>query len=121
MRGPTLENVLSSSCLVTLATANALSAAAGEETRSSSKQYRLAGWLPAATTNNVPYFFVIAFTASDFGSVPSVAQLPRLRFTTRAPLAAAHSIPAMMSESTPDPPSSSTLPTSSLASGATPL
>ncbi len=77
--------------------------------------------LPAATTNSAPVSAVSLFTACDMGSVPSLGNgSPRLMLITSAPLFAAHSMPAMIPDSLPPPESSSTLPFSSFASGATP-
>jgi hypothetical protein len=114
-----LEKSLRRSSFVTLPTARAASAAAGDDTvcpaGSNGK------WLPAAATNSVPYRSVSVLTAADIGSVPSVGPPPKLMCTTRAPCWAAHSMPARMADSG-QPPSESaqTLPTSSRASGATP-
>lgn len=99
-------------------TASASSAAAGEVTLDG----ELSKQLPAATTKSVPVSRLIRLTACDRSSVPSVgSRLPRLMLITEAPCAAAHSIPAMMPEKEPLPESSSTLPFSRVASGATPL
>ena len=115
-RGPRLEKSLSWSVLVTLPIERAASAAAGVPIEPSWPK------LPAAITNSVPCSLLIRLTASDIGSVPSVGQPPRLMFTTLAlaPVAA-HSMPAMIPSNVPEPESSSTLPTASFASGATPL
>lgn len=78
--------------------------------------------LPAATTKRAPVSLDSVFTACAMGSVPSLASVePRLMEITLACTSrAAHSMPAMISESLPEPSSLSTLPTASVASGATP-
>jgi len=56
--------------------------------------------LPAEMTNSAPVSAVIRLTADDIGSVPSLGHgLPRLMLMTSAPVAAAHSIPAMIQDS----------------------
>ena len=114
-RGPRLEKPLSSSCLDTLATASASSAAAGVATVSFPPK------LPAATTNSVPCCRVRVLSVSDTGSVPSVGPAPRLMLTTFARMStAAHAMPARTPSIVPSPLSSSTLPTASVACGASP-
>ncbi len=60
-------------------------------------------------------------TVSSSGSMPGMSSPPRLRLTTSAPCATAHSMPAMIPDSLPKPPSSRTLPFRIFAPGATPL
>ncbi len=111
--GPRLENELIVSLLLTLPTATAASAAAGAPT------FPRTPPLPAAATNSVPDDAVRLFTATARGSVPSLPSLPRLRLTTFARWAAAHSMPASTAESSQYS-SPQTRPTSNRASGATP-
>src|SRR5207248_2630675 len=113
-RGPRLEKSASRSCLSTAPTVSALDAAPGDSMLTAVPS------LPAATTNSLPVCAVSASRSRLTGSVPSVGWLPRLMLTTLAPLVAAHSIPAMIQESSPLPSSVSTLPTISFAPGATP-
>ncbi len=115
-RGPRLENCAIASFLSTAATVRASSAEPGEETFWAMKPE-----LPAATTNNVPVVRLSSLSAWLIGSVPSVASPPRLMLTTLAPEWAAQSMPAMTASSGHSPLSLQTLPTSSLAPGATPL
>ena len=77
--------------------------------------------LPAAMTKRASLESDRRSTASLIGSVPSDGRPPRLMLITLAPCWTAHSIPAIASESRPVPLSSSTLPISSWAPGATPL
>ncbi len=79
--------------------------------------------LPAATTNSAPVSRERVLTASAMGSVPSLGSVePRLMETMSASTSrAAHSIPAMISDSLPKPSSSRTLPTARVAPGATPF
>ncbi len=115
-RGPRLEKEAISSSRSTAGTVSASSAAPGNPT------VPLPGpLLPAATTKRVPVVRLIWLSAWLDTSVPSVAPPPRLMLTTLAPERPAHSMPAMMSDVHPEPSSSSTLPTRSLAPGATPL
>lgn len=78
---------------------------------------------PAATTKSAPVSLDRVLTACAMGSVPSLGSVvPRLMDTMSAPTSrAAHSIPAMICDSLPEPWSSSTLPTASAAPGATPF
>ncbi len=78
---------------------------------------------PAAMTKRAPVSWDRVFTAWAMGSVPSLGSVePRLMDTTLACTSrAAHSIPAMIWDSLPDPWSLSTLPTARVASGATPF
>jgi hypothetical protein len=116
LRGPRLEKRLAAFVLPTLPTVRAASAAPGEPT-----VVARGPELPAAITNNAPVFALSSLTARDIRSVPSEASwVPRLMLTTRA-LLAAHSIPARTSESWHEPLAPQTRPTTSLASGATPL
>ncbi len=79
--------------------------------------------LPAATTKSAPVCRERVSTAWSMGSVPSLGSVePRLMETILACTSrAAHSIPAMIWDSLPEPWSLSTLPTASAASGATPF
>lgn len=79
--------------------------------------------LPAATTNSAPVSADSVSTARAIGSVPSLGSVvPRLRETTSARTSrAAHSMPAMICDSLPEPWSPSTLPTARAAPGATPF
>jgi hypothetical protein len=114
-RGPRLEKLASAPVLVEAPTVSADAAAPGEPTDSA-----VGPELPAATTNSAPVSAVNRSTAWLSGSLPSLASGdPRLMLTTRARLAA-HSMPAMIQEVCPEPESSSTLPDSSVAPGATP-
>lgn len=116
IRGPRLENVAIASFLSTAATVSASSAEPGETTFFATKPE-----LPAATTNRVPVDRLSSLSAWLRGSVPSVGSPPRLMLTILAPEWAAQSMPAMIASSGHCPWSSQTLPTSSLAPGATPL
>ena len=79
--------------------------------------------LPAAMTKRAPVSLDSEFTAAAIGSVPSLASdEPRLIETTLAWMSlAAHSIPAMICDSLPEPSLLRTLPTARVASGATPF
>ena len=77
--------------------------------------------LPAAMTNSESDVADSSSTAVLSGSVPSETPPPRLMLTTSAPWSTAHCMPARTIESSPLPVSSSTLPTSRSAPGATPL
>ena len=114
--GPVLENHARASCLSTAPTVSAEAAVPGEETVCGPA-------LPAAITKSVPYWSESALTSCAIGSLPSAGAegSPRLMLTTLAPEVAAHSMPAITHESCPKPVSSSTLPTSRCAPGATPL
>jgi hypothetical protein len=113
-RGPRLEKSAIRSSGSTAATASAESAVDGVVTvRSPGPK------LPAETTNSAPVSALIRLTAWLIGSLPLVGYEPRLMFTTSA-FAPAHSIPAMIHESRPQPALLSTLPTSRSAPGATP-
>ncbi|MDQ0894335.1 hypothetical protein QFZ26_001890 [Agromyces ramosus] len=78
--------------------------------------------LPAAITKRLSLVSESDWVAMAIGSThPSTGPvLPRLMDTTSAPCATAHSMPAMIPEVDPEPPSVSTLPTSRSARGATP-
>ncbi|RAO49918.1 hypothetical protein ONO86_02401 [Micromonospora noduli] len=113
-RGPRLEKSASSSSRSTAPTASPASALAGEPTEPSEPS------LPAARTNSVPVCAVRVCTASSTGSTSGVSQPLRLMLTTAAFFStAAHCMPARIAESL-QPASSQTLPSSSVASGATP-
>src|SRR5690606_21200931 len=98
-RGPRLENQGTSSPSSTAPTVRAAAAAPGGVTVLGP----LPPSLPAATTKSVPYRSLSRSTASENGSVPSVyrSDSPRLMFTTSAPCAAAHSMPAMIHDDSP--------------------
>ena len=102
----------------TAATVNAASAAPGEVTVLAPGPL-----FPAATTNSAPVAVDRSLTAWLKGSVPSVgASVPRLIETIRARSdVVAHSIPSMIEDSEPEPPSPRTLPMTRPAPGATPL
>ncbi|MGY3680215.1 hypothetical protein ACVWXU_003838 [Streptomyces sp. TE33382] len=116
MRGPRLEKSASTSLSSTAPTVSAASALPGEPTVPAPSPS-----LPAAMANRTPLSADSLSTAASSGSISGVSLPPRLRLTMSAPCATAHSMPARMPESSPKPSSSSTLPSSSLASGATPL
>nr|WP_163571746.1 hypothetical protein [Fodinicola feengrottensis] len=93
--GPRLENSAIWSWLSTAPTVSASSASPGDPMVA-----RVGPLFPAAITKSAPVLAVRLCTASAIGSSPSVAAPPRLMLTTRAcSVVAAHSIPAMMSES----------------------
>ena len=115
-RGPRLEKPARESSRSTAPTVSAASAVPGEPM----VDWPLAPSLPAAMTNSESVDAVSALTAWLMGSVPSVGPPPRLMLITLASWAAAHSMPSMTEDSVPYPLSSSTLPTSSSASAATP-
>ncbi len=115
-RGPRLEKSASRSDLSTAPTVSAASALPGDSTVCSPSPS-----LPAATTKSVPVSAESRLTASSTGSVPGVSSPPRLRLTTSAPWATAHSMPAMTPDSSPVSLSFRTLPFRIFAPGATPL
>ena len=92
-RGPRLEKSASWSSRSTAPTVSALGAAPGVPTVESAPS------LPAAMTKSAPLDALISSTAALIGSVPSVAEPPRLMLTTLAPSATAHCMPAMISDS----------------------
>ncbi|CAM5583049.1 hypothetical protein SGRIM128S_06107 [Streptomyces griseomycini] len=113
-RGPVEEKSASPSLPSTAPTVRAASALPGE----------LTDWgpeLPAAMAKRMPFSADSLFTAASSGSTSAVSPPPRLMLTMSAPCAAAHSMPARMPESSPEPESSRTLPLRILAPGATPL
>lgn len=116
-RGPRLEKSASWSLRSTAPTVRAASAAPGVPT------VKLSGpLLPAAMTKRAPVSALSSSTATLIGSVPSVGSPPRLMLMTLALRSrAAHSMPAMIQESWPEPLLSRTLPISSSAPGATPF
>lgn len=116
IRGPRLEKLAMSPFLSTAATVRASSAEPGETTFLAMRPELL-----TATTNRVPVARLSSLSAWLIGSVPSVGSPPRLMLTTLAPEWAAQSMAAMIPSSGHCPLSSQTLPTSSLAPGATPL
>ena len=91
------------SCLSTAPTVSAVLAVPGDATLTGEPA------LPAATTNSVPVSAVSASISWLSGSVPSVGSAPRLMLTTRAPLCAAQSMPAITHESRPEPSSASAM------------
>lgn len=116
-RGPALVKYAASSAESTAPTVSAESAAPGEPMEEG------APVLPAATTKRAPVSFERVSTAWAMGSVPSLGSVePRLIETTSAPTSrAAHSMPAMICDSLPEPWSLRTFPTASVAPGATPF
>jgi hypothetical protein len=82
----------------TAPTDRAASAVLGEETRSAPGP-PAGSPFPAAATNSVPCSSVSALIDCSIGSISGPSAPPRLRFTTRAPLSAAHSMPAMSQDS----------------------
>lgn len=116
-RGPWLVKYAALSAESTAPTVSAESAAPGEPIEEG------APVLPAAMTKRAPVSLESVSTATAIGSVPSLASCePRLIDTTLAPTSlAAHSMPAMICDSLPDPASLSTLPTERAAPGATPF
>ncbi len=116
-RGPALVNQAARSAESTAPTVRAESAAPGEPMEDGEPV------LPAAITNRAPVSADRVSTARAMGSVPSLGSVePRLMetmsaFTSRA----AHSMPAMISDSLPKPSSERTLPTARVAPGATPF
>ncbi len=112
--GPRLEKSAIRSCLSTAPTVSAVGALPGDQiVRRPSPE------LPAATTNRaLPESRAMA---ASIGSTPGVSGEPRLMLTTCAPWSTAHCMPATMPEMSPKLSSPRTLPSSSFASGATPL
>ncbi len=115
--GPRLEKFAVESSRSTAPTVSTPGAQPGEET-----VLREGPRFPAATTNNVSLFCASSAAAWAIGSVQSPGSAePRLMETTSALFSTAHSMPAMIQEIAPDPPSSRTLPTIRSAPGATPF
>ncbi len=110
-------NQAASSAESTAPTVSAASAAPGEPMDDG------APVLPAAMTNRAPVSRDRLSTASAIGSVPSLGSVePRLMETMSASTSrAAHSMPAMICDSLPEPESFSTLPIARSAPGATPF
>ncbi len=113
-RGPVEEKSASLSLPSTAPTVRAASALPGEPIDSGPS-------LPAAIANRMPFSAESLSTSASNGSIPGVSWPPRLKLTISAPCWAAHSMPARMPESSPEPLSSRTLPLRIFASGATPL
>ncbi len=117
MPGPRLEKSASTSLSSTAPTVRAAAALPGEPMVCSPKSPSL----PAAMANRTPFSSESLFTPASSASIAGVSPPPRLMLMTSAPSAAAHSMPARISESLPNPPSSRTLPLRIFAPGATPL
>ncbi len=113
MRGPLLEKYASESSRSTAPTDSAASAVLGELT------VPVPPALPAAMTNNVPYWAVRSLTACSSGSISSVSPPPRLMLTIWAPCSAAQRMPSRIQDSW-QPFSTQTLASISCAPGATP-
>ena len=116
-RGPRLEKLASWSFRSTAATVSALSAVPGVPRLDADGPS-----LPDEITNSLPVSLVSSLTVCSTGSTPGVSGEPRLMLMTRAGvLRAAHSMPAITHDHWPVPSSPRTLPTTTLASLATPL
>ncbi|RPK83889.1 hypothetical protein EES45_05505 [Streptomyces sp. ADI97-07] len=114
--GPVLENSAIRSLRSTAPTVSAEAALPGEPIVEAPGPS-----LPAAITKSMPLLADMRSTAASSGSFSAVSSPPRERLATRAPLSAAHCIPAMMPESSPVPSSFRTLTSMIFAPGATPL